>query len=62
MKYCQKEIRIAMIDADVTQTELAENAGYTIHYTNKLLNTEKISPITKKHLLQTIARLKEEKA
>lgn len=61
MKYCQKEIRIAMIEADVSQVELADRVGYTPHHINRLLRQEHISKRTHDLIMQTIGKIKAER-
>ena len=60
MKYLNKDIRIAMIEADLSQKELAKRVGYTGHHINKLLNTWPIKPETKRLLMKAIEEAKNE--
>ena len=60
MKYCQKEIRIAMIEADVSQVELAERTGYCTHHINLMLRKERISQRMHDLLMNAISEMKAE--
>lgn len=60
MYYTNKDIRIAMIEADVTQVELAKRIGYTPRHLNRLLRQKHMNERTRSLMMQTISEIKTE--
>ena len=60
MYYTNKDIRIAMIEADVSQVELAERMGYCIAHINRLLREEPMKEKIHDLIMRTLKEIKAE--
>ena len=60
MYYTNKDIRIAMIEADVSQVELAKRIGYSPGHINKLIRQPHMKKETHNLMMQTIKEMEAE--
>ncbi len=61
MYYTNKDIRIAMIENDISNGELAKEMGFSESHMSKVIRTEPIRPMVRRRILNTIERMKENK-
>lgn len=59
MYYTNKDIRIAMIENDISSGELAKEMGYSEHYMSVLIKTEPLEWTRKVAIKRAINKIKE---